>query len=130
MKKNRVIKSIVAIIVAMGITISLAGCFPSTPQGNRNYAMHAMRQAGLSSRATKFFDCVGYRESRWQEKAVSRTNDRGLFQINAVHATQFRQVTGHNYYTGALDRVQNTKYTIWLYKKVGVSPWKGHTCRF
>lgn len=125
--KKKIVKVVGAIAVSLALLVAMAGC---TPANNRAYALNTMRNAGLSSRAVKFFDCVGYRESRWRENVVSPTNDRGLFQINAIHAGQFRQVTGKNYYTHAIRRKENVQYTIWLFRKAGASPWRGHTCRY
>ncbi|MGB9678306.1 MAG: transglycosylase SLT domain-containing protein, partial [Candidatus Ratteibacteria bacterium] len=50
--------------------------------------------------------------------AVSKTNDHGLFQINAVHKGKFR---GDVY-----DCYENTRVAYEIYKKQGWRPWSAY----
>lgn len=61
-------------------------------------------------------------ESGWNPNAVSRTNDHGLFQINAVHAGTFTQVTGAPW-SQIYDPELNTIYAKYLYDQSGWGPW-------
>lgn len=52
----------------------------------------------------------------------------GLFQINYVHADDFKAVTGKPYYNGALDAFANAKYARHLYDTSG--GWGPWSCRW
>jgi hypothetical protein len=71
--------------------------------------------------ATRVAEC----ESRLDPGAVSRTNDHGLFQINAVHERKFVEVTGQPWHM-VYDGFWNSVYAKYLYDTQGWSPW---TCR-
>lgn len=61
-------------------------------------------------------------ESSYDPRAVSPTDDHGLFQINAVHRGQFEAVTGAPW-SAVYDPELNTRYARWLYGQQGWSPW-------
>ncbi len=61
-------------------------------------------------------------ESNLNPRAVSPTNDHGLFQINAVHRGQFESVTGAPW-SAVYDPEVNTRYARWLYGQQGWGPW-------
>lgn len=74
--------------------------------------------------AEKIFTC----ESNLNPNALNDKNkdgstDRGVGQINSVHANQFKQVTGVNYAWGAHDIESNVKFAKWIYDTSGWSPW-------
>ena len=64
-------------------------------------------------------------ESGMNPGAVSRSNDHGLFQINAVHRGRFSDVTGQPW-EAVYDAHWNTVYARYLYDQQGWRPW---TCR-
>jgi hypothetical protein len=69
---------------------------------------------------------VAWCESRLDPRAVSPTDDHGLFQINATyHRTSFEQVTGQPW-SMVYDAFWNTVYAKHLYDTQGWQPW---TCR-
>lgn len=55
-------------------------------------------------------------------RAVSPTNDHGLFQINIVHRGQFEAVTGAPW-SSVYDAELNTIYARHLYAQQGWGPW-------
>lgn len=123
MKKLALILAIAALVIALG------AC---TPHQNRMYALSEFRKAGASQSVINKFDCIGYRESRWQTDAKHKnrngTWDLGLFQINSVHQGHFQNVTGKNYWTHATNAKYNVQYTIWLWRNYGFEPWRGYGC--
>lgn len=64
-------------------------------------------------------------ESGMNPRAVSRTNDHGLFQINQVHRNTFSQVTGQPW-SAVYSPYFNAMFAKWLYDRQGWTPW---TCR-
>jgi len=73
-------------------------------------------------------DQVATCESNYSNLALNDKNkngsqDRGVFQINSVHATQFKQVTGHDYTIFAHDTSDNVKFAKWLWDHSGPSAW-------
>lgn len=65
---------------------------------------------------------VAYCESKLDPRAVSRTNDHGLFQINGVHERKFVEVTGQPWHM-VYDGYWNTLYAKYLYDTQGWRPW-------
>jgi hypothetical protein len=66
--------------------------------------------------------CVVGRESGWNPRAVSRTNDHGLFQLNIIHAGYFtRAGMWHRRYT--IRGGVRMGYLLW--RAQGRSPWYG-----
>lgn len=61
-------------------------------------------------------------ESGMNPRAVSPTNDHGLFQINIVHRGQFEAVTGAPW-SSVYDPELNTIYARHLYAEQGWGPW-------
>ena len=61
-------------------------------------------------------------ESGMNPRAVSATDDHGLFQINAVHRGQFEAVTGAPW-SSVYDPELNTIYARHLYAQQGWGPW-------
>jgi hypothetical protein len=61
-------------------------------------------------------------ESGMNPRAVSATDDHGLFQINAVHRGQFEAVTGAPW-SSVYDPELNTIYAHHLYAQQGWGPW-------
>ena len=61
-------------------------------------------------------------ESGMNPRAVSPTNDHGLFQINIVHRGQFEAVTGAPW-SSVYDPELNTIYARYLYGQQGWGPW-------
>ena len=74
-----------------------------------------------------------YRESRYQNAAshlnTNGTVDRGLFQINSIHAVRWRQVTHTSYWTQWKNPYLNARYALSLYRVAGLSPWRGGCLR-
>lgn len=71
-----------------------------------------------SSAAIRIAQC----ESGMNPRAVSSTNDHGLFQINIVHRGQFEAVTGAPW-SSVYDPELNTIYARHLYGQQGWGPW-------
>lgn len=66
--------------------------------------------------------CIVGRESSWQPRAVSRTNDHGLFQLNAPTWARFFGSQWRFVY----DPVQNARMAYVIYRRAGgFSPWDG-----
>lgn len=101
-------------IAAFGLAL-LAGA-ACTPQQNI-YAVFGSRGAEA--------DRVAWCESKHDPRAVSTTNDHGLFQINGVHEGQFEQVTGQPW-DQVYNAYWNTVYAKHLHDTQGWSPW---TCK-
>lgn len=103
---------VIAIIVAFGLVLGLGACSP-TDKGVRHFpsSQHANAK------------CIVKHESGGDPNARSITNDHGLFQINAVHAADFRRVTGKSFYNGVYDPSANGQYARWLWNKQGWRPW-------
>jgi len=53
---------------------------------------------------------------------VSRTNDRGLMQVNAVHAGKFAE-RGWDYWTDAYDPMKNLTVAREIYDTQGLRAW-------
>lgn len=68
--------------------------------------------------------CIVKRESGWNPRAVSRTNDHGLFQINGIHSYTMRDSWARRY-----DPVTNVLMAWRLYRAAGWSPWAGGAYR-
>jgi hypothetical protein len=71
-----------------------------------------------SSAAIRIAQC----ESGMNPRAVSPTDDHGLFQINIVHRSQFEAVTGAPW-SSVYDAELNTIYARYLYGQQGWGPW-------
>ena len=67
-------------------------------------------------------DRVARCESHLNPTAVSRTNDHGLFQINAIHRSSFIRVTGQPW-SSVYDSFWNARFAWWLYEREGWRPW-------
>lgn len=117
-------------VIALSILVFISTA--CTPAQNRSYALNEFRKAGASEQTVRYFDCVGYRESRWQANATHKnsngTYDLGLFQINSIHQSKFAQVTGHDYWKYATNPKYNVQYAIYLWRVAGTSPWRGPGC--
>ncbi|MCU1351902.1 MAG: hypothetical protein JWM05_1111 [Acidimicrobiales bacterium] len=117
-----------AVVLGAVVLGGLAGC---TPEENRQIGLDAFKQAHASSSTLATVDCIMYRETRYQSDLEHRnsngTVDRGLFQINSVHADDWRQVTGEDYLQTWHNPMLNAKYAASLYSRYGLSPW-GSTC--
>ena len=98
------------------LAIALLGGAACTPQ--QQIAAVFGAQAGEAER-------IAHCESTMNPGAVSRTNDHGLFQINAVHERKFVEVTGQPWHM-VYDGFWNTVYAKYLYDTQGWQPW---TCR-
>jgi hypothetical protein len=70
-------------------------------------------------------DRVAWCESKHDVRAVSRTNDHGLFQINGVHRAKFQEVTGQPW-DMVYDGFWNSVYAKYLHDTQGWHPW---TCK-
>ncbi len=70
--------------------------------------------------------CIIKRESGGNPKAVSPTDDWGLFQLNRPsHKAQFERMYGRPFESKALDPRLNGRYAAYLYSIAGWSPWRG-----
>ncbi|MCU1455678.1 MAG: C-type lysozyme/alpha-lactalbumin family [Acidimicrobiales bacterium] len=116
--------------VAVLVALSLAGC---TPEQNRQIGLDAFRKVKASARDLTTVDCIMYRESRYQSDALhynsNGTVDRGLFQINSVHAADWRTVTGQDYLQTWHNPAINARYAADLYRRYGLGPWGGSCSR-
>lgn len=66
---------------------------------------------------------VAWCESEHKPWAVSKTNDHGLFQINAYyHRANFERVTGQPW-SEVYNAYWNAVYAKWLYDNQGWQPW-------
>ena len=77
----------------------------------------------------KDFSYIMWRESRCQEKIVSKPNsngtkDYGLLQINSSWRTVTRQVCGKQNLNVLLDRNCNLRVAKYLYENGGIAHWK------
>jgi hypothetical protein len=61
-------------------------------------------------------------ESDLNPKAVSKTNDHGLFQINIINRAQWTEVTGQPW-DAVYDPVWNTRFTKAMWDIHGWQPW-------
>jgi len=64
--------------------------------------------------------CIINRESGWNPRAVSRTNDHGLLQLNAIHRSRFPGLWPRRYEIQA-----NIRMGYLLWRDVGFQPWQG-----
>lgn len=64
-------------------------------------------------------------ESTFHPDAINGPN-RGVFQINQVHADQWAAVTGVDYWSSWMDPAINIAFAHWLYEQSGWGPW---SCR-
>ena len=69
-------------------------------------------------------------ESQLNPRAVSPTNDHGLFQLHAGSAgfpggwvATFEDVTGAAFYDGVYDPYLNARFARWMYDRSGWQPW-------
>ena len=65
--------------------------------------------------------CIVNRESGWNPRAVSATNDHGLFQLNAPTWQRFFGPRWQRVY----DPVANVRMAYVIYQRGGRSPWHG-----
>lgn len=65
--------------------------------------------------------CIVNRESGWNPRAVSATNDHGLFQLNAPTWQRFFGGRWQRVY----DPVANVRMAYTIYRRAGRSPWHG-----
>ncbi len=71
---------------------------------------------------------ISYCESGMNPMSLNEKNkngsvDRGMFQINSVHAKRFESMYGVNWTIGAHDLDLSTKYAKFLYDHSGWNPW-------
>jgi hypothetical protein len=62
---------------------------PPTPLTLRERALNRLAELGAPQWAISAFDCIGWRESGWENKR-SVTSDDGTLQINDVHDAELR----------------------------------------
>lgn len=102
-------------VTVLAVALALAGSAGATTVAQAKKEIRRL----WGPNATRAF-CIVARESNWDPKAVSRTNDHGLFQLNAIHARAFGSDWAHRY-----DPVENVRMAFRLYKAAGFSPWAG-----
>ncbi len=101
--------------LALIATLSVAGSATASTVAQAKQEIRRL----WGSQAPRAFCIVG-RESSWNPRAVSRTNDHGLFQINAIHARTFGPMWARRY-----DPVANVDMAWRLYLADGFGPWRG-----
>ena len=101
-------------VAAAFTAAALAGCTAQTKPD----AILKVWGPVLAPEATEIAIC----ESDLNPKAVSKTNDHGLFQINIVHKESFTDVTGQPW-SAIYDPVWNAKFAKWLWTEQGWKPW-------
>lgn len=115
MRNHRFTRWFVSALTA-GTAVTAAACTAPGPEGEIDAVF-----GPAAGEARAIAEC----ESHMNPGAVSRTNDHGLFQINAVHAGSFSQVTGQPW-DAVYDAHWNTLYAKWLFDRQGWQPW---SCR-
>lgn len=98
--------------------ISLLACTTAAQASTVAQARKEIRRL-WGKQAPRAFCIVG-RESHWNPRAVSRTNDHGLFQINAIHSRSMSDLWARRY-----DPVVNVHMAWRLYRGAGWHPWDG-----
>ena len=94
-----------------------AAAAASAPAGSLESIIH--RHFGSAApTAIRIAEC----ESGMNPRAVSPTDDHGLFQINIVHRSSFEAVTGAPW-SSVYDPELNTIYARHLYAQQGWGPW-------
>lgn len=69
--------------------------------------------------AERIFTCESGLRPEALGQNTNGTQDRGVAQINSVHARQFEQVTGVPYEIGAHDTNLNIQFAAWMYNRQG-----------
>lgn len=101
--------------VALAGALSLGAC--SAPSVNGTIGS-VFGTGFLGGQAHKIAMC----ESTMNPRAVSGTNDYGLFQINIVHRNSFTQVTGQPW-SQVFNPYYNAVFAKRLYDQQGWRPW-------
>ena len=112
---GRSIRRTLTVAVAAGsVALTAAACTaPAGPEGEIDAAF-----GPVAGEARAIANC----ESRMDVRAVSPTDDHGLFQINIVHQGSFSRVTGQPW-SAVYDARYNTQFAKWLYDRQGWRPW-------
>lgn len=124
------LKRLLILTLVAAALLVLPSC---TPDENRSIGLGAFARAGASPATLRRVDCIMFRESRYTDNARHRNRngswDLGLFQINSVHAAQFKRVTGYDYWSTATNPFLNAEYAVDLWRRAGLSPWAGGCLR-
>ena len=101
--------------LAAAASFLLPACSPTT-QATGYFPTQARTKAA----------CIIQRESGGDPKAISPTQDYGLFQLNrAAHAANFYRLYHRSFTTYALTVEYNARYARYLYDVAGWTPWNG-----
>jgi soluble lytic murein transglycosylase-like protein len=82
--------------------------------------------SGLLARAglpVRTFEAIAWRESRCNPRAVSRSHDYGLLQINRIHLRRGGAAAGLTA-SQLLDPAVNITVAARLYHQAGLRPWR------
>lgn len=109
-------KTLLASLLLAAFAVLVLPSCTATQIGVAQFPAHARAKA----------TCIVKRESGGNAKAVSPTDDWGLFQIHRpVHKRQFERMYGAPFERKVLDPTLNGKYAAYLYSVAGWSPWAG-----
>lgn len=112
-------RTLAALGVVLALTIGLSACNPRTAV---NDAIARHFPGTLTAKATRVARC----ESGLNPRAVSRTNDHGLFQINYVHRRTVERL-GYRW-SQIYDPYVNSRVARHIYNQAG--GWRPWSCRY
>lgn len=97
---------------------------PETTKALVRFYIHKYFPQSEWANAEKVTTCEsGMNPMSLNDKNRNGSVDRGLFQINSVHAQRFQQMYGVDWNIGAHDLDLSTKYAKFLYDHSGWGPW-------
>lgn len=93
-----------------------------TPAAHATTVQDARREINrLFKHDAAWARCIVARESSWNPRAVSATNDHGLFQLNAPTWQRYFGSRWQRVY----DPVANVRMAYAIYRRGGKQPWSG-----
>lgn len=95
------------------------------PEATKNVVRFYLQKyfGDKADEAEKIVQCESGFSNLILNKNNNGTVDRGIFQLNSVHANRFAKMYGIDYETGAHDFELNVKYAKFLYDNQGWQPW-------
>lgn len=108
-----------SLLTALAITATANAQIPQRTEGDVQQAKKEIRRLWGTSAPRVF--CIIQRESGWNPRAVSRTGDHGLMQLNAY---TWRRYFGKRW-ARVYDPVANVRMGYAVYKRQGWGAWRG-----